>query len=421
MITSLRRRVFWSILLSAAGVLLAILLAINVLRLAQTASKRESILDSAMRMLPPEFGMERGRGNARGGGRDRSELLRSVSEDELGVLALGADGSVIAWFGCADQLDEETVSSIAAAAFADKNGHGRVDGWEYKAVRNGSGYDVSFLDAASLRRENWETALLSLAAFTMSCCLFALMARLLARVIVRPVEENMQMQKRFVADASHELKTPLTVIDANASVLEQSIGQNKWLGYIREQTERMSGLVNELLQLSNLEEAKGTDVPQPRERYDAAEAIMTAALPFESVAFERGVALETDAPEALDAQGNRKDLEQLTAILIDNAVKHSAPGGTVRVSLIRSAQRHGWRENPMLELRVSNSGEGIPPEALPHIFDRFYRVDESRAHRDNSYGLGLAIAKGLAEKNHGSITATSQNGFTEFTLLLPTE
>ena len=421
MITSLRRRAFWSILLSAAGVLLAILLAINVLRLAQTASKRESILDSAMMMLPPEFGMERGRGNARGGGRDRSELLRSVSEDELGVLALGADGSVIAGFGCADQLDEETVSSIAAAAFADKNGHGRVDGWEYKAVRNGSGYDVSFLDAASLRRENWETALLSLAAFTMACCLFALMARLLARVIVRPVEENMQMQKRFVADASHELKTPLTVIDANASVLEQSIGQNKWLGYIREQTERMSGLVNELLQLSNLEEAKGTDVPQPRERYDAAEAIMAAALPFESVAFERGVALETDAPEALDAQGNRKDLEQLTAILIDNAVKHSAPGGTVRVSLTRSAQRHGWRENPMLELRVSNSGEGIPPEALPHIFDRFYRVDESRAHRDNSYGLGLAIAKGLAEKNHGSITATSQNGFTEFTLLLPTE
>ena len=100
MITSLRRRAFWSILLSAAGVLLAILLAINVLRLAQTASKRESILDSAMMMLPPEFGMERGRGNARGGGRDRSELLRSVSEDELGVLALGADGSVIASTRC---------------------------------------------------------------------------------------------------------------------------------------------------------------------------------------------------------------------------------------------------------------------------------------------------------------------------------
>ncbi len=418
MITSLRRRVFWSILLSAAGVLLAILLAINVLRLAQTASKRESILDSAMMMLPPEFGMERGHGNARGGGRDRSELLRSVSEDELGVLALGADGSVIAWFGCADQLDEETVSSIAAAAFADKNGHGRVDGWEYKAVRNGSGYDVSFLDAASLRRENWETALLSLAAFTMACCLCALMARLLARVIVRPVEENMQMQKRFVADASHELKTPLTVIDANAAVLEQSIGQNKWLDYIKEQTGRMSGLVNELLQLSNLEEAKGAAPPQ-RERFDASEAVMAAALPFESVAFERGVTLETDTPDALEAYGSRKDLEQLAAILIDNAVKHSPAGGTVQVSLATCAQRHGSREGAALTLRVANSGDAIPPEALPHIFDRFYRVDESRTHKAGSYGLGLAIAKGLAEKNGGSIAVTSQDGRTEFTLLLP--
>ena len=417
MITSLRRRVFWSILLTAAGILLAILVAINVLKLVQTASKRESILDSALTMLQPAPGPERERDDMRGGGRGRSELLRSVSEGELGVLLLDRDGSVTDRSGCAAQLDEETVSAIAAAAFADEDGHGRTDGWEYKAVPNADGVGVSFLDAASLRRENVETALLSLAGFAAACCLFALMARLLSRAIVKPVEENTQMQKRFIADASHELKTPLTVIDANASVLEQSVGQNKWLDYIKEQTGRMSELVNELLQLSNLEEAKEAEAP--REPFDAAEAVMAAALPFESVAFERGVTLETDTPESLDAGGSRKELEQLAAILIDNAVKHSAPGGTVRVSLERSMQRHGWKEEPMLELRVTNSGDEIPPEALPHIFDRFYRVDESRAHKAGSYGLGLAIAKGLAEKNGGSIAATSQNGITEFSLLLP--
>ena len=137
------------------------------------------------------------------------------------------------------------------------------------------------------------------------------------------------------------------------------------------------------------------------------------------MAFEHGVTLETDVPDTLEAYGNRKELEQLAAILIDNAVKHSPAGGTVQVVLEASAARHGRKEAPALELRVANAGDVIPPEALPHIFDRFYRVDESRTHRDNSYGLGLAIAKGLAEKNGGSITVTSRDGRTEFTLLLP--
>lgn len=419
MIGSLRRKVFWSILLSAAGVLLAILLAINVLKLAQTASKRDSILDSALMMLQAETEPERGPGDKRGGGRDRGELLRSVSEGELGVFVLDADGAVLHAAGCAGQLDEAALSAVAAAAVADPDGRGRAGGWDYKVVPVEGGTGVSILDAASLRAEAAETALISLLGFAVACCLFALLARALSKAIVRPVEENMQMQKRFVADASHELKTPLTVIDANAAVLEQSVGQSKWLDYIKEQTGRMSGLVNELLQLANLEEARDADAPRPREKYDASEAVLSAALPFESVAFEQGVTLETDTPDTLEAFGCRKDLEQLTAILIDNAVKHSPAGETVQVSLASSPARHGRKEGAALELRVANAGDAIPPEALPHIFDRFYRVDESRTHRDNSYGLGLAIARGLAEKNGGSIAAASRDGRTEFTLQLP--
>ena len=419
MIGSLHRRVFWSILLSAGGVLLAILLAINVLKLTQTASKAESILDSGRMLLEPESGPGREREDFRGGGRNKSELLRSVSEDELGALLLAEDGTVTARIGCAAELDEVTVSAVAAAASADPDGRGRVGSWKYRTVEAEDGTGVLMLNAASLRRENAQTALLSLLAFTAACCLFALLARALAKTIVRPVEENMQMQKRFIADASHELKTPLTVIDANAAVLEQSVGQSKWLDYIKEQTGRMAGLVNELLQLSHLEEAAETSAPRPSEPYDAAEAVLAAALPFESVAFELGVTLETDTPDALEAHGSRKELEQLTAILIDNAVKHSPAGGTVLVRLREAPPRHGRKEGPMLELKVANSGEEIPPEALEHIFDRFYRVDEARARKAGGYGLGLAIAKGLAEKNGGSIAVTSRNGRTEFTLLLP--
>ena len=420
MISSLKRKVFWSILLSAAGVLLAILVAINILQISQTVSKRESILNSALMMLPEESGFGPRHDDMRGGGKDKGELLRAISEDELGVIYLDQDGSIISRSGCAEDMDEAALDGIVTTALADPDGHGKSGGWEYKAIPNAGGTGISFLAASSLRSESIETALLSLVAFAVACCLFALVARYLSQTIVKPVEENTEMQKRFVADASHELKTPLAVIDANASVLEQSIGQNKWLDYIKEQTGRMSSLVNELLQLSNLEEAKETD-PQPSERYDAAEAVMTAALPFESVAFERGVTLETDTPDTLDAIGNRKDLEQLTAILIDNAIKHSDEGKTVKVSLSKSAIKSGWKEVAALELCVTNSGDEIPEEALPHIFDRFYKVDESRTHKDNSYGLGLAIAKGLTEKNNGHINVTSQNGVTEFILQLPAE
>ena len=413
MIESLRRKVFWSILVSAAGVLMVILIAINILGLIQTASKKDSIMESALSMVRSDIGFERGRGNGRGNGRadgGRSELLRSVSEGELGVFMMNAEGVVDNKMGCASQLDDKTINAIAEAALADKDGQGTINGWDYKVFPNEIGTGISILDAASLRKETADSALLSLAAFAASCVLFALLAGFLSRVIVKPVDDNMQMQKRFVADASHELKTPLAVIDANASVLEQSIGQNKWLDYIKEQTSRMSGLVNELLMLSNIEEAKEKGETGPVESFDAGEAIMSAALPFESVAFEQGLSLETDTPDNIYVKGNRREVEQLTAILIDNAIKHSSPGGKIQVSLDRATS--------MARLRVSNPGEDIPPEALPHLFDRFYKVDESRTYKDKSYGLGLAIAKGLAEKNGGSISVTSNNNITEFTLLL---
>lgn len=433
MIKSLRRKVFGSILLSAAGVLLLILLALNGLQWAQTASKKESILDMGLMLLQPEpmpgagpAGGPGGPGNApgedfRGPRKDKAELMRSVSQDELGGLLLDEAGNILVKSGCATDLEESGLKELITAALADADGRGYAGGWEYKAVPQGAGKALAILEAASLRRENWETALLSLGGFAAACGLFALLARFLSRVIVKPVEENIEAQKRFVADASHELKTPLAVIDANISVLEQSLGENKWLGYIQEESGRMAELVNQLLQLSHLEE-EGAGSPEtlpPVEPFDGAEAVMAAALPFESLAFEGGLSLETDLPESLPMTGRRQDLEQLTAILIDNGIKHASQGGTLRLSLGRQLRRRGLKEEEMLALRVSNPGADIPPEALAHLFDRFYQADPARSHRKNSYGLGLAIAKKLAERNGGSIQVQSREGETAFTLLLP--
>ncbi|MBP3729363.1 MAG: GHKL domain-containing protein, partial [Lachnospiraceae bacterium] len=242
----------------------------------------------------------------------------------------------------------------------------------------------------------------------------------LSRMIAKPVEENIEAQKRFVADASHELKTPLAVIDANVAVLEQSLGDNKWLGYIQEQSGRMAELVGQLLQLSHLEEGEGSpETLPPAEPLDGAEAVMTAALPFESLAFEGGLSLEMNLPENLPMTGRRQDLEQLTAILIDNGIRHASEGGAVQLSLERQRQHRGRKEEDVLLLRVSNPGTEIPPEALPHLFDRFYQIDPARSHQKNSYGLGLAIAKKLAERNRGTLQVQSREGMTTFSLLLP--
>ena len=142
MIVSLRRRVFWSILLSAAGVLLMILVAINVLKLAQTASKRDSILDSARILLRQDDGPERERDGYRRGERDKADLLRSVSEDELGAFLLAADGSVTARIGCAQQLEEETAAMITAAASASSAERGRAGEWMYKTAAEDGGVGI---------------------------------------------------------------------------------------------------------------------------------------------------------------------------------------------------------------------------------------------------------------------------------------
>ncbi len=412
MIKRLRRKVFWSILLSAASVLLVILLTFNLLNLEQNRKTANEILDSAAELLSNQ---REGHGHGRKG-RGSPELLRSVSKGELVVLELDEGGTVRSAAGVPDEAALEAMSDLIEVACSDKDGSGSRNGWLYRS--NQEGRRILLLNAASLRSEALETAGLSLLGFLVSCVLFALVAGFLSRRIVQPVDEAMQAQKRFVADASHELKTPLAVIDANAAVLEHQYGRSKWLGYIQEESARMAELVAQLLQLSRLDE-----VQQEKERlaqpYDAVSAVMEAALPFESLAFEEQKGLELELPEALQTTGDPGAMGQLTGILLDNAIKHAEPGSAVLLHLGTASQRHGFREEQALVLRVTNHGEEIPPEDLPYLFERFYRVDSARTRRSNSYGLGLAIAKELTQQQGGSITVTSREGVTEFVVRLP--
>lgn len=227
----------------------------------------------------------------------------------------------------------------------------------------------------------------------------------LSRQIIRPLEENDRQQKQFISDASHELKTPVAVISANAEMLSREIGGNEWLSNIQYENERMGGLVKQLLDLSR---AENTEVPM--EQVDFSRIVTGEALAFESLAFDQGKALQSDIEEGVLLTGNPSQLTQLVSILLDNAIRHST-GSEIGLSL--KAQGH------TAVLSVINEGDAIPDEKQKQLFDRFYRIDEARSNEGQHYGLGLSIAKAVVEKHSGSIHVSCQDGKVRFTAAIP--
>ncbi len=227
----------------------------------------------------------------------------------------------------------------------------------------------------------------------------------LSRRIIRPLEENDQRQKQFISDASHELKTPVAVIDTNAELLAREIGENEWLANIRYENEHMGGLVRQLLDLSRAENAEA-----PTEQVDFSRIVTGETLALETLAFDRGRAFRTDFEDGIILTGNRTQLTQLVSILLDNAIRHAAGSG-IGISLKRQG-RHAV-------LSVINDSDEIPQDKLGHLFDRFYRADEARSSEGQHYGLGLSIAKAVAEKHGGGIGVSCQEGKIRFTASIP--
>lgn len=228
----------------------------------------------------------------------------------------------------------------------------------------------------------------------------------LARRIVDPLEESYRKQKQFISDAGHELKTPVSVVGANAELLSREIGENQWLANIQYENERMSKLVSQLLELARTE-----SVTLQTERLDLSRLVVGGALPFESVAFEKGLVLTMDIADGIFANGNSGQLSQLISILIDNAICHSTEGREVVVRL--------KEEHSCAKLSVVNDGKEIPPEQKELLFERFYRTDTARNGEDKHYGLGLAIAKAIAAAHGFKIDVLCYDGKVEFSLHIP--
>lgn len=215
--------------------------------------------------------------------------------------------------------------------------------------------------------------------------------------IVKPFSENYEKQKQFITDAGHELKTPLTIIDADAEVLEMDIGENEWLGDIRMQTKRLAQLTNSLIQLSRMEEQ-----PQVEKiEFPLSDLVEETVETFHALAKTQNKNLTSRIQPMLSMKGDEKAIRQLVTILLDNAVKYSDDGGKIELTL--------EKQKNLIRLSVFNTAESVPKESLAHLFDRFYRADQSRNSRTGGYGLGLSIASAVAAAHKGRIQAATQD------------
>lgn len=302
---------------------------------------------------------------------------------------------------------DDDLKKLAQSIIKENRQYGTDDNLAFYKEDKGGYTLVTFMDNTVVNENALTLFRYTLIFGGVALVLFFFLSVFLARKIVNPLEESYQKQKQFISDAGHELKTPVSVVSANAELLSREIGNNQWLQNIQYENERMGMLVGQLLDLARTE-----NVTPQMEHIDFSRLVAGEALPFESVAFEKGLVLNSNITNGIGVEGNSTQLKQIVSILLDNAIRHSKEQGEVYLSLTK--------EHGCAKLSVINKGDEIPVEQREQIFERFYRVDTARNGEDKHYGLGLAIAKAIATSHKGHIEVQCFNGFVEFKVQIPT-
>lgn len=416
MIRKLRRK-FIIINMSIVGLVLAVVFGVLILSTArQQYISSQSALDIVLELrddmgAAPRFTMP-GEGKPPDEQRDRKGYSSAFSAviNEDGTLSIARMNITIP--------DDDVATAVKAALESGKQS-GSLDelSLSYRIAQTPQGdTKIGFVDHSNdlnaLRRLCIQGAVLFFA------CMVALffINLYLAIWALRPVQQAWEQQRQFIADASHELKTPLTVILANMGLLlanpDDTIrDQRKWVDNTKEEGLRMKKLVDDLLFLAKSDADRDHKQRLP---ISLSDTVWSAVLPFESIAFEKGISLDVDVAPDLIFCADGTQLQQAVGILMDNACKYCGEGGTVSVRLEQVQSK--------TQLRVHNTGTPIPPQALPHLFERFYRAEFSRERSVGGYGVGLAILDTIVRGFGGRCTveSTAQAG-TTFTIHFPTE
>ena len=291
-------------------------------------------------------------------------------------------------------VTEEEAREMAARAYDSGQDSGRTGKFRYLFHKTPVGSAVVFLDTSGERLSLVRILLLSVALGAACWGAMLLLVTFLSRRAVRPVAESMEKQKQFVTNAGHEIKTPLAIIQSNTEAMELYNGENKWSRNIKEQTVRLSGLMQNLLLLARMDE--GASQVQAAD-FSLSDMLTAAMESFAQPMEAKHISLEADIKPGITLHADFGQMEQLLSILLDNAVKYTNEGGSIWIRL--------QKEDKKIRLSVQNTCETLPDTPPEKLFDRFYRGDTARTQRSGGYGIGLAVARSIAEANRGTLQA----------------
>jgi Signal transduction histidine kinase len=318
-----------------------------------------------------------------------------------------------------DSIKNTDTSHINAISSADAQDYakkamssGKASGfygiYKFSVIDQPEGYMLIFLDCRNELQMVKQVFMISCIVSLGTLLLMFILVSVFSRKAIKPLIESTEKQKLFITDAGHEIKTPLAIISANADVLELMGGENEWITSIRNQTVRLDKLVKNLLTLSKMEE---DNVKISFGEFDLSETVERMAAPFSAVADTMKKTFVREIAPDKKMYGDQSSIEQLVSTLVDNALKYSDEGGTIKISL--SGSKKG------IKLEVFNTTGKIDTKNLDKLFDRFYRSDSSRARETGGYGIGLSIAKSIVEAHHGKISVKSDDGKSiRFTVML---
>lgn len=339
---------------------------------------------------------------------DRNRYEKNFHQYYTFAVFVDFDGLVTEVTDNTATMSQDTLDSAINIALSNNEEIGTIIDLQlmYHKRSNSSGTFISFIDS-SILKEELNNSIISYGIITVFCLIaLYIISYLLSKMAIKPVKKTWEKQKQFIGDASHELKTPLTVILANTSIMEahpfEKIGNhNQWLDSTKEEALHMKKLVEQMLYLAK------NDIQKPNLNFseiNLSDLVNISILNFEPIAFDKKINMVTDIKDDICMSGDQTAINQLIHILIDNAIKHSPTKDIITIKLHKNKNT--------LVLSVNNKGAFINPDQLNHIFERFYRSDESRS--TEGFGLGLAIAKSITQNHHGKIdvTSTKDNGTT---------
>lgn len=324
-------------------------------------------------------------------------------ESRFFSVLLGEDGQVLRIdTGQIAAVDEEEAAVYAQNVFDSGRSSGFSGDYRYLLCEDTQGSLIIFLDCGRSLSSFRMTLLASVLLALLGLLAVLVLLLIVSRRIVRPMAESYEKQKQFITDAGHELKTPMTIISADADLAEMEFGENQWISDIRRQAQRLTGLTNDLIYLSRMEEE------QPKLQlidFPLSDVTEEMAQSFQSLAKSQEKEFSLHIQPMLSFHGDEKAIRQLLSILLDNALKYSPTGGRLELRLEKQGR--------MILLTVSNtSAQPMEQDKLSHLFDRFYRTDQSRNSQTGGYGLGLSIARSVVLAHKGKIRAESLDGET---------